>query len=81
MSVETLIYSYLVICSSMIVFNCACIVVFRRRSVALQKRSSYLERQIAGQIKHIEAGEPVEDGHKQYLQKKLQQIKHLMAFD
>ena len=81
MNVETLIYAYLAICSSMIVFNCACIFVFRRRSVALQKRSSYLERQIAGQIKHIEAGEPVEDGHKQYLQKKLQQIKHLMAFD
>ena len=57
MSVETLIYSYLVICSSMIVFNCACIFVFRYRNTALQKRSTYLEKQITDQIQRIEAGE------------------------
>lgn len=81
MNVETLIYAYLVICSSMIVFNCACIFVFRYRNTALQKRSTYLEKQITDQIQRIEAGKAVEDSHKRYLQKKLQRIKHLMAFD
>lgn len=81
MNVETMIYAYLTICVSMIMFNCACTVVFRRSSKALDQRSSHLEEEIQGQIRRIELGEPVEESHKKLLRKKLAWTSHLMAFD
>lgn len=81
MNIETMIYAYLAICSSMIVFNCVCIFVFRRRSAVLEKRSSRLEERIAMQIRRIDAGEPVEESHRAYLRKKLARTNGLMAFD
>lgn len=81
MSIETLIYAYLAICTSMIVFNCVCVFVFRRRNKVLQKRSSRLEKRIMEQIQRLGAGEPVEESHLDFLRKKLTRTNHLMAFD
>lgn len=81
MQVETLIYAYLAICTAMIAFNCACILVFRRRNTALQKRSSRLEEAVLAQMERIRAGQPVELRHMEFLEKKLRRTVHLMAFD
>lgn len=81
MNIETLIYAYLAICTSMIVFNCACIFAFRRRGEMLEKRSSRLEEQITVQMGRIKRGEPVEEGHRDFLRKKLSRTNHMMAFD
>ena len=81
MDVETLIYAYLAICTSMIVFNCACVFVFRMRNAKLQKRSSILEEHITEQIQRIKDGKPAAESHKEFLKKKLLRINHLMAFD
>lgn len=81
MDVQTLIYAYLAICISMIVFNCACIFVFRLRDATLQKRSVLFEERINAQIQRIKEGKPVEEIHKAFLQKKLPRINHLMALD
>ncbi len=81
MHVETLIYAYLAICTSMIFFNCACIFVFRRRDTALQNRSSRLVASILSQLERIRAGESVEERHKDFLKKKLARTANLMAFD
>lgn len=81
MHVETMIYAYLAICASMIVFNCACIFVFRRRDSRLHRRSSRMEADILRQIQRIRAGEPVEERHQEYLRKKLVRTAGLMVFD
>lgn len=81
MNVETLIYAYLAICTSMIVFNCACIVVFRRRNAELKKRSDRLTEEILLQIQRLKSGDSAEERHKELLQKKLQWANNLMVFD
>lgn len=81
MHVETLIYAYLAICTAMILFNCACIFVFRRRDRLLQRRSTHLTEQIADQLRLLRAGDTVSDEHRDYLRKKFRRIGNLMAFD
>ena len=81
MQIETLIYAYLAICCSMIVFNCVCVFVFRRRSRVLHRHSSHLEEQIRRQMDRLAAGESVEEHHQMFLQKKLRSTGNLLAFD
>jgi len=81
MNVETLIYAYLAVCTSMILFNCACIFVFRRKSINLEKRSYSFEREVARQLERLEQGEDTEEEHKEFLKRKLGKIRHLLAFD
>lgn len=81
MHVETLIYAYLAICTSMIVFNCACVFVFRRREKELQRHSSRLEETVMEQMQRIRAGKAVEERHRKFLRKKLVSAGGLMAFD
>ena len=81
MNVETLIYAYLAICTSMIVFNCACIFVFRSRDKVLLRHSSRLKDAVIKQIRHIRSGEPVDEAHKAFLRKKLVSTSSLQAFD
>lgn len=81
MKIETLIYAYLAICTSMILFNLVCIFVFRRRTKVLEKRSSRLEVEILDQIQRVQEGEPVETRHMDLLRKKLATTGNLLAFD
>lgn len=81
MNVETLIYAYLAICLAMIVFNCACIFVFRRRDRMLKRRSARLADEIEGQLHLTQGGGPVSEEHLTYLCRKLRRIGNLMAFD
>lgn len=81
MHVETLIYAYLAICTSMIVFNCACVFAFRRRDKALRRHSSRLEEAVMEQMRRIRAGKAVEERHRGFLRKKLARTGGLMAFD
>lgn len=81
MNVEKLIYAYLAICTGMIVFNCACIVVFRRRDRKRKKRSDRLTAEVLRQMQRIKEGKDVEERHKAYLQKRLTRISSLMVFD
>lgn len=81
MQVETLIYAYLAVCVSMILFNCACIFLALRRGKALQKCSFGLKVQVQRQLERLERGLSVEQAHVNYLQKKLVKIGNLLAFD
>lgn len=81
MNVETMIYAYLAICAAMILFNCVCIFVFRRRDKALRRHSTRLEKEILAQIGRVGNKESVEEGHKIFLQKKLIHIGGLRVFD
>lgn len=77
MKIEILIYSYLAICASMIVFNIACIFIFKRNEIKLAHDSEKFEKIIQSQIL---AGQ-VDDEHRKYIVQKLRNEKYLMAFD
>ena len=81
MNVETLIFAYLAICVSMILFNIACIFVFEAKDRQLQKRSRKMEHAVEEQFYQVEKGEHVSNSHTDYLSWKLRKISHLMAFD
>ncbi len=81
MKIELLIYAYLAICTAMILFNCACLFVFRRRDHLLQQRSTRLTNEITGQIRLLQRGGTVAQEHLDLLRKKLCWIGNLMAFD
>ena len=81
MNIETLIYAYLAICTAMILFNCACIVVFRRRDRLLHQRSARLSEETMEQTRLLQSGGPVSGEHLELLRKKLRRVGNLMAFD
>lgn len=81
MNVETMIYAYLVICVSMILFNCACIFVFRGRDTRLNRNSARLEKEISRQFRQIEGGVGVDANHLLRLRKKLVYTRNLIVFD
>ena len=77
MKVEILIYSYLAICTAMIIFNIVCIFVFRKKDKDIERRSIDFKD---GILKQIES-ETIDKKHTDFLCKKLKKINHMMAFD
>ena len=77
MKVEILIYAYLAICAAMILFNIACIFVFRKKDKNVQKHSIDFTKSVEEQL----ACGTVDEAHKQFLCKKLKKVHHMMAFD
>lgn len=81
MNVELLIYAYLAICTSIIIFNCVYAWVFRSRDRALARSSQRLEDTVAQQLRRVRTGAPVDGAHKAFLRKKLIRTVSLQAFD
>lgn len=81
MHIETVIYAYLAVCVSMIVFNCACVFVFRRQERTLHWRSARAMIAIRRQLLRLQAGDAVEQEHLTQLQKGLRRTRGLMVFD
>ena len=77
MKVETLIYAYLAVCVSMILFNIVCIFIFRKKDKNIKKRSIDFTDIIKAQLDE----QTVDEKHKNFLRKKLKKINHMMAFD
>ena len=77
MKVEILIYAYLLICLSMIIFNIACIQVFHHRNKKLSKRSHKFNECVTEQIYKSSVSEE----HLKYIYHKLCRVSSLMAFD
>jgi hypothetical protein len=77
MKVEILIYAYLAVCASMIAFNIACIIVFRRKDRKINSCKINFE----DEIKRCIENNGVDEQHKEFLTKKLRRINNLMAFD
>lgn len=81
MHVEVLVYIYLIVCLSMIGFNCACIIVFKRREKNVKKHAAHFSEEVREQIKRLKNGEDIEEEHCRYLRRKLKRIGNLVAFD
>lgn len=75
--IETLIYVYLAICVSMIIFNIVCIYYFHRRDKMILRRNKRFVEEILTQIQL----EKPDKKHCKKLTKKLTNINYLMAFD
>lgn len=81
MSVEILIYSYMFICVSMIIFNIVCILIFNRKEKNTTKRKEIFYNQIKLQIRCLRENGVLEDKQKETLKKNLKRINKLVAFD
>ncbi len=81
MGIEVLIISYGVVCASMIVFNCVCLILFKNSERRLHRKSGSLNQKVAVQMRRIAEGSPVEQQHCSYLSRKLSRVGNLMAFD
>ena len=77
MKVEMLIYIYLAVCVSMILFNIACIFVFRHRDRKTDSSKIDLTDKIKTQLEQ----HTVDAAHRKYLSRKLRRVGNLMAFD
>lgn len=77
MKVEILIYAYLAVCASMIAFNIACIIVFRRKD----RKINSCKINFAEEIKRCIENNGIDGQHRKFLTKKLRRINNLMAFD
>ena len=77
MKVEILIYAYLAVCASMIVFNIVCVFIFRKKDRNIRNRSIDFTDIIKAQL---DQG-MIDEAHKDFLRKKLKKINHMMAFD
>ena len=76
MRIENLIYLFLAVLVSMIVFNIVCIFVFSFQDRRLNKNNNRFAELIR---KQMETG--IDDKHKKYMYRKLKNIDNLQAFD
>ncbi len=81
MQIETLLYVYLFICSSMIAFNIVTAFVLKHKDKKLLHVSREFHAEVMHQLDRIDHGEAVEPTHKKYLMKKLSHIGNMLAFD
>lgn len=81
MKIEVMIYVYIAICVSMMVFNVVCIFVLKHRAKALTSDSEKYEKLIREQLERIKNYEPVTEKHKTFLKKVLQKTSCVTAFD
>ncbi len=81
MKVEIMIYAYIAICVSMILYNIVYVFILRHREKALSSNSLKLEKIICDEIEKIRSGEGVSKAHKDFLCKKLDRTAGITAFD
>ena len=79
--VEIMIYVYIAICISMILYNIVYVFILRHREKALSSNSLKFEKIICDEIEKIRNGEGVSQAHKDFLCKKLDRTAGITAFD
>lgn len=81
MKVENLIYVYMAVCVSMILFNCAVICINKRSTKKLAKSDRRLRAEILFQIERLKDGKEVEPDHVVWIVRRLKRIGKLLAFE
>ena len=81
MKIELMIYVYIAICVSMIVFNTIYVFILKHREKSLDSNSEKFRKNIYDRIEEIRNGKAVSDKHIKYLCKKLDRISGITAFD
>ncbi|MGN0733666.1 MAG: HEAT repeat domain-containing protein [Emergencia sp.] len=81
MSIEIMLYIYLFICASMIIFDIVTAFVLRREDKRVVKVSEDFRERVDEQLKLMKLGRNVDADHKEYLLKKLKRVSNMTAFD
>ena len=81
MGIEVIIYCYGAVCVGMLVFNSIYNFYLKRSSSKLEAKSRKIGRKMEEQINRVRKGDPVEEKHLEYLERKLCQVNNLIAFD
>ena len=81
MKIEIMIYAYIAICVSMILYNIVYVFILNHREKSLVLNSQKLEKNICEQIDIMKKGGAVSENHIKYLCKKLDKTAGITAFD
>lgn len=81
MKIEVMIYVYIAICVSMIIYNIVYVFILKHRATALTRNSEKLEDVIYKQINLLKEGKEISSKHKKYLCRKLDVTSGITAFD
>lgn len=81
MKVEILVYIYLAVCVSMIIFNIVYAYAQKHMDRRMDIKSEKTDEKIKEQLNNVKEGIAVDDAHKEYLKRKLCRINSLLAFD
>lgn len=76
-----MIYIYIAICVSMIIFNCVYVFILKRRDKMLFKDTTYFKSLIEKELDSLHKGKDISPEHKEFLFKKLKWTEKLTAFD
>lgn len=76
-----MIFAYMAVCSAMILFNCAMVLVNGRQKRRLERPDRRLSQRISRQLLRLAEGEPVETAHLQWMDRKLRRLGNLRAFE
>lgn len=81
MNIEVMIYVYMAVCTAMILFNCAVVMVNGRQRRQLERPNPRLCRRIARQFSRLREGKTVEQAHLWWLERRLRRLGNLRVFD
>lgn len=81
MNIEILMFFYMGVCASMIVFNCMVLVINVLRKKRIVKSSRSLEPDIRVQLLRLEQGEGLEEYHLKQMNKVFEKVAHLRRFE
>lgn len=81
MKIELMIYVYIAICISMIVYNIIYVFILKNRERALVSNSEKLENVLNEQIEILKNGGEISEQHKKYLCRELLKTSGVTAFD
>lgn len=81
MNIEILMFFYMGVCASMILFNCAVLVINVLRKKQINKSDRRLEPKIRAQLERLEWGEGLEEGHLEQMNKIFKKVAKLGRFE
>lgn len=81
MGVQLMVYVYLAVCASMILFNCACIIQFKKKDQESSYRDNKVKNEVRKQIELIEKGGSVSKEHIDWLAKKSRRVGNFASMD
>lgn len=81
MHVEVLMFFYMGVCASMILFNSAVLLVNIVRKRRINRTDKRLEPRIRVQLERLERGEGLEEGHLVQMNKIFKKVAHLRSFE
>ena len=81
MKIEIMIYTYIAICVSMILYNIIYVFILKHRERALVSDSEKLKKILIEQIDILKKGEGISEKHKKFLCRELDKTSGITAFD